>query len=67
MLHLHSVLRWVIPILLLVAVYRSLVEREMSFTAGHRKTGLFLNDKCGCNVAHLEYISGLRTDRIKGY
>ncbi|MBK8310504.1 MAG: hypothetical protein IPL04_05920 [Chitinophagaceae bacterium] len=42
MLHLHSVLRWVILILLLVAVYRSLVDKNKSFTAGHRKTGLFL-------------------------
>jgi len=42
MLHLHSFLRWVILILLLVAVYRHFVSRHQSFTAGHRKTGLFL-------------------------
>ncbi len=42
MLHLHSFLRWVILILLLVAVYRHFVSRHQAFTAGHRKTGLFL-------------------------
>jgi len=42
MLHLHSFLRWVILILLLVAVYRHFANRHQSFTAGHRKTGLFL-------------------------
>ncbi len=42
MLHLHSVLRWVILILLLVAVYKSLVDKNKPFTSGHRKTGLFL-------------------------
>ena len=42
MLHLHSVLRWLILILLLVAVYKSLVDKNKPFTAGHKKTGLFL-------------------------
>ena len=42
MLHLHSVLRWVILILLLVAVYKSLVDKNKPFTSGHIKTGLFL-------------------------
>lgn len=42
MLHLHSVLRWVILILLLVAIYKSIADRKKPFTAGHRKTGLFL-------------------------
>lgn len=42
LLHLHSVLRWVILILLLVAIYRSFSARKTAFTAGHRKTGLFL-------------------------
>ena len=42
MLHLHSVLRWIILILLLVAVYKSLVDKNKPFTSGHRKTGLFL-------------------------
>ncbi len=42
MLHLHSVLRWVILILLLVAIYKSYADRNKAFTPGHRKTGLFL-------------------------
>jgi hypothetical protein len=42
MLHLHSFLRWIILILLLVAIYRSFAGRHSAFTTGHRKTGLFL-------------------------
>jgi len=42
LLHLHSVLRWVILILLLVAIYKSFADRHKDFTEGHRKTGLFL-------------------------
>ncbi len=42
MLHLHSVLRWIILILLLVAIYKSFADRHKAFTPGHRKTGLFL-------------------------
>ncbi len=42
MLHLHSVLRWVLLILLLVALYKSFADRNNAFTAGHKKTGLFL-------------------------
>ena len=42
LLHLHSVLRWVILILLLVAVYKSFADRNKPFTPGHRKNGLFL-------------------------
>lgn len=42
MLHLHSFLRWVILILLLVAIFKSFTDRDKAFTAGHRKTGLFL-------------------------
>lgn len=42
LLHLHSVLRWVILILLLVAIYKSFSNRKNTFTQGHRKTGLFL-------------------------
>ena len=42
MLHLHSTLRWVILILLLVAVYKSFADRNNAFTSGHKKTGLFL-------------------------
>lgn len=46
MLHLHSVLRWVILILLLIALYQSFTNRQKAFTAGHRKTGLFLMIAC---------------------
>ncbi len=42
MLHLHSLLRWVILILLLVALYKSYADRNKAFTSGHKKTGLFL-------------------------
>lgn len=42
LLHLHSTLRWVILLLLLVAIYNSLANRNKEFTGGHRKTGLFL-------------------------
>ena len=42
LLHLHSVLRWIILILLLVAVYRNFADRNKPFTPGHRKTGLLL-------------------------
>ena len=42
LLHLHSFLRWVILILLLVALYKSFADRHKAFTAAHKKTGLFL-------------------------
>ncbi len=42
LLHLHSALRWVILVLLLVAVYNALTNRNNEFTGGHRKTALFL-------------------------
>lgn len=42
MLHLHSVLRWVIFILLLVAVYKNLADRNKGFTLSHKKVGLIL-------------------------
>jgi len=42
MLHLHSVLRWVILILLLVAIYKSFADRSKPFTSGHMKLGLYL-------------------------
>ena len=46
MLHLHSVLRWVILLLLLVALYKSFADRNNAFTPGHKKTGLFLMISC---------------------
>ncbi len=42
LLHLHSFLRWVILILLFVAIYKSFAGRKGPFTAGQKKTGLFL-------------------------
>lgn len=42
MLHLHSVLRWAILILAIIAIYRSFADRNKPFTASHRKTGLAL-------------------------
>lgn len=42
MLHLHSFLRWVLLILLLVAIYKNYADRNKPFTSGHKKTGLFL-------------------------
>jgi uncharacterized membrane protein YozB (DUF420 family) len=42
MLHLHSTFRWIILILLLVAVYKSFADRNKAFTSGHKKIGLFL-------------------------
>jgi len=42
LLHLHSFLRWVILILLLVAIYKSFVDRNKVYTAGHKKTGMFI-------------------------
>lgn len=42
MLHLHSVLRWVILILLLVCIYKSFVDKNKPFTSSHRKMGMIL-------------------------
>jgi hypothetical protein len=42
LLHLHSFLRWVLLILLIVAIYKNYADRNKPFTATHRKTGLFL-------------------------
>lgn len=42
MLHLHSVLRWIILILLLLALYKNFTDRKGAFTATHQKLGLIL-------------------------
>ena len=42
MLHLHSVLRWAILILLLIAFYKNFADRKGAFTAMHQKLGLIL-------------------------
>ena len=46
MLHLHSVLRWIILILLLIALFKSMGNTNKPFTQGHRKVGLFLLISC---------------------
>src|SRR5690349_22152743 len=46
LLDLHSVLRWIILILLLVAIFKSVADSKKPFTSGHRKTGLFLMIAC---------------------
>lgn len=42
LLHLHSVLRWVILVLLLMAIFKSLGAGNKPFTDSHKKAGLFL-------------------------
>jgi hypothetical protein len=42
LLHLHSVLRWIILILLLVSFYKNFADRNGAFTASHQKSGLIL-------------------------
>lgn len=42
LLHLHSTLRWVILILLLVCIFKSIADRKKPFTPSHRKLGLAL-------------------------
>jgi hypothetical protein len=42
LLQFHSVLRWVILILLLIAFYKNFADRDNAFTATHQKLGLFL-------------------------
>ncbi len=54
--HLHSLLRWVILILLLVALFKHLkgMSSNKPFTAGDKKTGLFLMIS-----AHIQLLIGL--------
>ncbi|HWK06630.1 MAG TPA: hypothetical protein VNS58_23505 [Puia sp.] len=55
-LHLHSFLRWVILLLALIAIYKSYAGMTAGkpFTAGDKKTGLFL-----MIAAHTELLIGL--------
>lgn len=46
MLHLHSFLRWVILILLLVAIFKSFADRTKPFTSTHKRIGMFLVISC---------------------
>jgi hypothetical protein len=56
LLHLHSLLRWIILLLLVVAIFMSLggMTGKKPFTAGQKKTGLFL-----MIAAHIELLIGL--------
>lgn len=56
LLHLHSLLRWVILILLLVAIYRHYVgmSKKLAYTPGDRKVDLFL-----MIAAHITLLIGL--------
>jgi hypothetical protein len=56
LLHLHSFLRWVILLLLVIAIFMSLggMTGKKPFTAGQKKTGLFL-----MIAAHIELLIGL--------
>ncbi len=46
LLHLHSVLRWIILLLLLAAIYKSMADRNGAFTSIHKKLGLILMICC---------------------
>lgn len=48
MLHLHSFLRWVILLLLVMAILKSIagISGKKAFTPGDKKTGLFLMISC---------------------
>lgn len=46
LLTIHSILRWVILVLILVAIFRSFGAGNKPFTDGHRKNGLFLMIAC---------------------
>jgi hypothetical protein len=56
LVHLHSVLRWVVLLLLIVAIIRHLsgMTARKPFTNGDRKTGLFL-----MIAAHTQFLIGL--------
>ncbi len=46
LLHTHSLLRWIILLLLLIAIFKSLGAGNKPFTEGHKKTGLYLMIAC---------------------
>lgn len=46
MLHLHSFLRWIILLLLLIVIFRSLTAGGRSFNATDKKLGLFTMISC---------------------
>jgi hypothetical protein len=54
LLHLHSFLRWIIILLLLIVVFRSLTAGNRPFNQTDRKTGLFAMIACD-----IEMLTGL--------
>jgi hypothetical protein len=46
LLHLHSLLRWVILVCLLLALFKSFLDRGGAFTATHKRIGLVLMISC---------------------
>ena len=56
LLHLHSLLRWIILLLLVIAIFMSLggMTGKKPFAAGQKKVGLFL-----MIAAHIELLIGL--------
>ncbi|HYC39163.1 MAG TPA: hypothetical protein VEB63_01645 [Chitinophagaceae bacterium] len=42
LLHLHSTLRWILLILLLLAIFKSVADRRGPFELSHRRIGLWL-------------------------
>ncbi len=54
LLHLHSFLRWIILILLLVNIFKHFSAGNKPFTAGDKKAGLFL-----MIAAHTTFLVGL--------
>ena len=56
LIHLHNILRWIILILLVVALFRHFagMTGKKPFTSGDKKTGLFLMIS-----AHTQFLTGL--------
>lgn len=46
LLHLHSILRWVIIILFVVAIFKSITGKNSVFGSSHKKISLFLMIAC---------------------
>lgn len=46
LLNVHSILRWIILVLILVAIFRSFGAGSKPFTKGHKQNGLFLMIAC---------------------
>ncbi len=46
LLHLHSLLRWVILLFLLLALFKSLIDRNKPFSNSHKRIGMVLTICC---------------------